>query len=254
MDPTNTARSDEDGNLRLCLLGGWTFFPLYLIGIVLIAQFIPPPAATLSGEEIKALFDANQFRLLVAMAVCVIATALYVPWSVALHGVMAKIEGGSRPLALTQLASGAVGAVFFVITPMVWATMAFRSGHSPGAMLVLNDFAWISWIISWPFFLVQEFAFGIAILRSRSNFLPRWLAYFSLMGATTMFPATLIIFFKSGPFAWNGVFGIYLPLVLFALWFNLATYLSYRALRNSRATARSDASTPSPSVERSALI
>lgn len=249
MKVPNDAQNQDGDNLHLCLLGGWLFFPLYLIGIIFVARFIPPPAPTLSGEEITALFDLHQFRLLVAMAICVIATALYVPWSVALHGVMSKLEGGSRPLALTQLASGAVGAVFFMITPMVWATMAYRGGHNPDTMLLLNDFAWISWIISWPFFLVQEFAFGLAIFRSRSELLPRWLAYYSLMGSSTLIPATLILFFKSGPFSWNGIFGIYLPLALFAIWFNLVTYLSYRGLSKYRSTSTTEAMS-NPSIGR----
>lgn len=234
MTRSDRADDGEEGNLRLCLLSGWAFFPMYLVGIVLVAGFIPPPSPSLSGEEIKALFDGNQQRILLAMSLCVIATALYVPWSVGLHGVMAKIEGGSKPLALTQLASGAVGAVFFLITPMMWATMAFRSSHDAGVLLILNDFAWISWIISWPPFLVQEFAFGIAIFRAKEQILPRWLAYYSLMGATTMLPATLILFFKSGPFAWTGIFGLFLPLVLFSIWFNVATYCSLRALKRNR--------------------
>ena len=59
--------------------------------------------------------------------------------------------------------------------------------------------------------------------------LPRWLAYFNLWVAFLFVPGGLILFFKTGPFAWNGVFTFWLPLSIFSLWF----IVMFVALRKS---------------------
>ncbi len=46
-----------------------------------------------------------------------------------------------------------------------------------------------------------------------------------------MFPASAIVFFYHGPLAWNGVFALYLPLALFALWYNVTAFWLLRAIR-----------------------
>lgn len=42
-------------------------------------------------------------------------------------------------------------------------------------------------------------------------------------------PLSFIFFFKSGSFAWNGIFGFYRPFVTFWIWFVVMTYRPPRA-------------------------
>ena len=44
-------------------------------------------------------------------------------------------------------------------------------------------------------------------------------------------PDQLLFFFHTGPFAWNGLFGIWLPLTAFGGWFALASYLMVKAMK-----------------------
>jgi hypothetical protein len=124
----------------------------------------------------------------------------------------------------------------------MWLTIAYRTGHASDSVGILNDFAWISWIVSWPFFFVQATALGLCILMRPTVVFPRWLGYLSIWFALSMFPASLIVFFYSGPFAWNGLFGLYLPLGLFALWYNAVSFYLLKAVRSgSPVPARGDA-------------
>jgi hypothetical protein len=133
---------------------------------------------------------------------------------------------------VVQAVSAGVGAVFFALSPFLWLTLAYRAGHSGDVMVALNDFAWISWIVSWPFFFVQAGAFALSLLIYPTVVIPRWVGYLSLWFGFSMFPASAIVFFYHGPLAWNGVFALYLPLALFALWFNVTAFWVLKAIRH----------------------
>jgi hypothetical protein len=218
-------------NQLVCLWSGYAFFILYLLGIVVVAGFIPPRAPSLSGETVTAFFSERHGRVLVGMSICAFASALYVPWGVAILGEMLRMEKTRFPaLSAVQVISAGLGAVFFAISPLMWLTIAYRTGHASDSVGILNDFAWISWIVSWPFFFVQAGALGLCVLMHPTAVFPRWVGYLSIWFALSMFPASLIVFFYSGPFAWNGLFALYLPLVLFALWYNTVSFSMLRAV------------------------
>ena len=42
-------------------------------------------------------------------------------------------------------------------------------------------------------------------------------------------PGQLLFFFKTGPFAWNGLFAFYLPMTVFFVWFIAAFYVMRKA-------------------------
>jgi hypothetical protein len=49
--------------------------------------------------------------------------------------------------------------------------------------------------------------------------------------ALLFLPAGLMVFFKTGPFAWNGLLSFWLPLVAFGIWFNVMIYALLRAIK-----------------------
>lgn len=219
-------------NQSISLAFGYAFFVLYLLGIVVVAGFIPPPSPSWGPEAVAAFFRDRHERILVGMSICAFASVLYLPWGVAIAGQMLRTERARFPaLTVIQAISAGLGAVFFAISPFLWLTIAYRTAHGGEISMALNDFAWISWIVSWPFFFIQAGAFGLSLLMYRTVVIPRWVGYLSLWFAFSMFPASAIVFFYSGPLAWNGVFALYLPLTLFALWYNVASFWTLKAIR-----------------------
>ena len=74
---------------------------------------------------------------------------------------------------------------------------------------------------------------GVATLsdqRERPIF-PRWFGFFNLWVAVLFLPVSLLTFFKTGPFAWSGVFGWYLGLIAFGTWYFVAFYVLQQAIR-----------------------
>lgn len=216
-----------------CAWTGYAFFPVYLIGFVLFAHFIPIPSPSWDAARITAMFDQNQTGILIGMTLCVVASALLVPWAVAIFNVMSRVEAKPSVLSYAQLTSGALGVVFFMVPSVIWATMAFRSGHNPDTMLILNDFAWILWVVSWPPFAFQAVCIGLCVLFAKTGqtIIPRWAAYVSLWLGVAMVPAALSVFFKTGPFAWNGLIAVYTPLVMYVIWWHAMMFVLLKAIK-----------------------
>jgi hypothetical protein len=43
-------------------------------------------------------------------------------------------------------------------------------------------------------------------------------------------PAGVVLFLHDGPFAWNGLIGIYVPLTAFCVWIGATTWAVHQAL------------------------
>jgi hypothetical protein len=69
---------------------------------------------------------------------------------------------------------------------------------------------------------------------------PRWSAYFNLFSSFFMCEASLLLFFKKGPFSQNGVLVFYIPMIVFFTWIVVFTVLTVRAI-NAEAAAREPA-------------
>ena len=76
-------------------------------------------------------------------------------------------------------------------------------------------------------FIVQNFAIGFAILGDQRThpIFPRWLGFFNLWVAVLFIPRGLLTFFKTGPFAWNGLFVWWIPFLVFFTWYLLMFYM-----------------------------
>jgi hypothetical protein len=234
--PSSDLLASDIRKQLICLWSGAAFLPLYGIGFVLFAGFIPIPSPTLTGLEVTAMFEENQLRILIGMGLCAIASALLGPWSAAIFSQMWRAERGFRIFSGLQLAGGVMGVVFFITPCFIWSAMAFRTGHDPDTMLILNDFAWIAWIISWPPYVLQFMSVALCILTNKSEgaqqVFPRWLAYLSVFLTIDLFNASLIVFFKTGPFALNGLISVYIPVGLYAVWFVSMFFVLRKAIKS----------------------
>lgn len=92
-------------------------------------------------------------------------------------------------------------------------------------------------LTSWPDAVVpgsvQNFAIAFTILSDDGEppVFPRWLAYVNLFTAVLFTPGALIPFFKFGPFAWNGLFGFWIPGVFFCTWVVVMFFALRKAIR-----------------------
>jgi hypothetical protein len=71
-------------------------------------------------------------------------------------------------------------------------------------------------------------AIAAFIDKSPDPVFPRWAGYFNFMVVMLILPDQLLFFFHSGPWSWNGLFGLWIPVTLFGGWF-LVTFFLMRA-------------------------
>jgi len=203
--------------------GAWSgliFIPLFGIGWMVFAGFIPPISPAATAAEVANLYQGHNIQIIIGMVFMLISIAFLVPYFGMMSVLMARIEGRWPVLAIFAGMSGVINVVYFVIPVLAWLTVAFRPEQSPEIIRVFNDFGWFTML--WPFSstVMQNVLFGIVILSDKREkpLLPRWLGFFSIMEGTIAISGGLIGFFTAGPFAWNGIISFWLVAIAYLVW------------------------------------
>jgi hypothetical protein len=208
----------------MCAWSGVVFLVMFALGLVALAQFIPPPRANYSLHQVVQLYSQHTDRLRAGLVLMMIAAGFTAPWAGVVSVQLKRIEGAFSPMTYTQLACGAAGVLVILLPVMVMIVASFRPARSPELTQALNDLAWIPFIMVFPPVMIQCLSIAGAILnKPEQDVFPRWLGYFNVWCAVLLLPAVLIPFFKHGPFAWHGIFEFWLAAVVFFGWFLVMT-------------------------------
>jgi hypothetical protein len=218
----------------ICLWSAPVFGMLMTIGWWLLADFVPPPLPSSGAAEITAMFESNASNIRLGMVFMMAGLMFWMPFIAVTSAQIARMESSPHVLAYAQLLGGALSVVPVFLSAMIWAAIAFRTGRDPQTVLILNDLAWLFTTMPFGAIVVQMVAIGLAILgdRSEQRIMPRWVAFVNFWVALLSMPAALIIFFHTGPFAWNGLIAFWIPLAAFSIWFPAMIYALYTAIKN----------------------
>jgi len=232
---------------RLCVWCGPVMVATWVAAFVFLCRFIPPPAPSDTPDEIVARFSDNTNLIRLGLVVSLFACALLVPFCAAIAAQMRRIEGGRSVLAETQLVSGGLLCVEFLLPFAIWQTALYRiEQRDPQTIQMLNDMAWLMFLGIISSACVQVAALGIGILldKGAKPVFPRWAGYFNIWVSLIWMPAAVIVFFKQGLFAWNGLLAWWIPLSLFAIWFVVMVVLLLRAIADDEREQTMDIRVP----------
>jgi alcohol dehydrogenase (NADP+) len=178
---------------------------------------------------------ANTTRL--GSVVLILAASMTAPYFAAIATQMMRIEGRFAALSITEVVAGTGVYIFVVLPALLFSVAAFRPDRSPDLILLLNDMAWMIFVMAFGPAIIQNFVIGIAILSDRNKIpsFPRWLGYFNLWVGLLFMPGGMITFFKSGPFAWNGFIAFWIPAGIFGIWFMIMTPMLLKAIKHQEA-------------------
>lgn len=207
----------------LAFFGGWA----------LIARFLPPLDPAMGAESLSLLFSEHSVAIRLGMLICMYSTLFLMPFSALICAQIARIEGdGPRVWTYTAVMAAAGNILSFTFPLMFWNVAAFRAERAPELVMLMNDLAWLPFTgMAVPFVALPPCVAIAGFLdRSPRPVFPRWFCYFSIAATVAILPAAMVPFFHSGWFAWNGLFGWWLPMADFFGWFVLMFFLLRRGI------------------------
>ena len=203
---------------------------LFGISFVVVAGFLPPVAESASAADVAAFYDANRTTIRAGLIGAMFASALLLPFFAVVSAEIRKIEGRNPLLAPIQYGGAVVLTTFFQIICLLWLLASFRPEINPELIRAFNDYGWLVWTMLIPTYSLQFVCMAIAgfIDHRRHPIWPRWTAYFNIWVATIGAGGVLAVYLKTGPFSWNGIIGIWLPLVFFVIGMTVNMWLLHR--------------------------
>lgn len=222
-------------NLRTQRLAVWTgplLCLLFGIGLVGLAQWVPPPRADASMAEVAAMYSEHTNRLRSGLVLMMLGAGFLASWGSAITTQLKRIEGSHSPMTWTNLACTAANVMVVTVPVMVMIAASFRPDRNPEITQALNDLAWIMFVMVFPPVMVQELAIAGAVFgNSEQKIYPRWVGYFNVWCALLLLPALLLPFFKTGAFAWQGVLEFWLAGIVFFGWIVVMTVATLGAIK-----------------------
>jgi hypothetical protein len=225
---------------RVCAWSGPLLLVFFGLGFLVVAGLIPPPLPNASAEEIRQMYIEGGTQLRIGLVITLVASGFAYPWTVGLAVQMQRIEGRWSPMALSQLAAGVVLPLLFAFPIIAWSAASYRAAQRSAEVTQLaNDLGWLGFVGIGAPAIVQSLAIAIVVFRDPRHepVFPRWVGYFNLWCALLFVPGALVICFHDGPFAWNGLFAFWIPLVLFTAWFVVMTVVLLRAISGQESEA-----------------
>jgi hypothetical protein len=182
-------------------------------------------------------------RIRVGNIGALVTSTLLFPFFAVISAQIRRIEqsrpGNNPVLAPMQFGAGTLLVVYFQLCNMVWLIASYRPDLDPHLLRLLDDAAWLMFVMVFPGFVLQLLCVAIAGFMDKGDdpIWPRWAAYLNLWVALGPPFGGIAVFFTAGPFAWNGVLGFYLPVALFLLWIGVMTYLMHTGIKRQAARA-----------------
>lgn len=229
------------GMQKTMVLCGVAF--IFLVFPSFVMTGLLPPISPLHNADEVAHFWASNTGLKRMGLVLMLATAgLQAPF-IALIAVRIRQMERSRysPLAYTQLIAGGSAVMAIILPAFVFAAASFRPERDPQITQALNDLGWLLFVMNWPAHAVLCLVIGFAIFGAKIEIWPRWLGYCNILCAFVIAAGGLVVLFKDGVFAWNGLLAFWLAATFFGVWFLVMAWQLWTTIQASESDAAATA-------------
>jgi hypothetical protein len=242
-----TVRSDgfHPTILKICAYTGLAFAFFWPFAAIVVArgQYILPPSAADPAPKVVSDYLAHTTGIRIATVIFIFSSILYTTWSASIIQMVRRRERQWPILFNIMLISVACEVVVVMFIGFFFGAASWRPGEtSPDVTQALNDLGWLGVLFTGAPFALFQIALAASILMDKSErpVYPRWSGYVNLFTSFFMCEASLLLFFKTGPFSQDGVLVFYVPMVVFFVWIVLFSALTVRAI-NAEAGAAGQA-------------
>lgn len=228
---------------RFCLWFGPVLSVIYMVGFIFLAKFMPVPTPAWSSAHFAAWMGDHRAAFQVGCLIMIASAGMFGPWASALAIWTRKTEVRFPVFYVSQIVCLACGLTIFVVITVFWGVSSFRLGQvSPQINQSLFDIGWFMFLFDISPFIMWAGSLALGILWNppEHQLYPRWVGYFTLATCLCWSAGLLVIFFHSGPFAYNGLLAMWLPLGLFFVWLAVMTVVGLRAVSMQEAISREE--------------
>jgi hypothetical protein len=207
---------------------------LLMIGFWPLARYIPPPSAADTAVQVAHFYQHDTTAIRAGLLIVFVSFMTYVPLVAVITRLM-LCRSRDTMLAWLQLGAGTGSWLFLMIPTMVLSAAAFRPGRSPDVTQALHDIGWFFFFMGFVPFVVQSIAITVFVFedtadpRGRPVF-PRWVAYFGIVFEVLFALGGLCTFFKTGPFAFQGVLTYWIPLAMYGAEILVMSWVCHQAI------------------------
>jgi hypothetical protein len=218
------------------LVGAWcgiAYIALLLVGWWVVGGYFPLHKPSASAEEIAGFYHHDVVSIRLGMVIVMWGAAAFIPFTSTIADFVARFEGRNGPLTRTMTMAGYANAMLTFYPPLWWIATTWRvDERSADTTRMLNDIGWLQFIGGLSLIMPMFVVLAVVAFNDKSDnpTFPRWFGYQSIMTFMLFLPDQLLFFFKTGPFAWNGVLGFWVPLSVFCGWFISIFVLMRRTL------------------------
>jgi hypothetical protein len=201
-------------------------FVLLLFPGIIMAGLLPPLAPTKTAAEVAEFWSTNTGLKRCGLVILLAAAGLQAPFGALIAARIKQMEGRFSPLAYAQLIATGLAVMAIILPTFAFAAASYRPERDPEITQALNDLGWLPFVMNWPAATIQCLVIGFAIFgyQGPQPIWPRWLAYYNLWSAFIFAAGGLVVLFKTGVFAWNGLLAFWLVAVFFGAWFLVMTW------------------------------
>lgn len=223
---------------RVMIWAGMVLSGVYTVAYVFLMNLYPLPSPLLGAGEVVRMYTQNNTQFLIGAALMLFSACFMLPWVVVLYAQMARHEKGAPVWAIMQGLAGTLQTGLFIVPPFFWGLAAFSPGRDPALTLLMHEAGFISFIV--PICTMTLVVIPVSVIcfmrkNDPHSAFPRWLGYLGLLQASEGQLGVMALLFKSGPFAWNGLFPFYLPIILFGVWISALLFTLLRAIHHQEA-------------------
>jgi len=221
----------KSGSIRLCAYAGLTAMTLMFIAMWPFWHILPPPSPNMPLEQMADHFRLRPTSIITGGVLMMLGASLYFLFFGGLVACLKKMEGPVAPL--TTAVALIVPFGFFPLFAMAvfFIESVFRPGLSSETIRVLADLGIFMLVIPGLPGLIQFVTTGFIILGdiNPQPIFPRWIGYFNIWVGILSIPGCLVAYFKTGPFAWNGILAFWVPAVIFGILMNVTAFAMINA-------------------------
>ncbi|WP_428311872.1 hypothetical protein [Hydrocarboniphaga sp.] len=229
----NPTPSTDYAMWKLLAWCGPIFMAIFFVLWGLLAKNFPPRGANLSPDEIYAHYIENGMAIRIGMSVCMVGGAFYMAWGCAVSKLMRRVEGPEGVLSNLELMGATATFTPILMACGIWLIASMEAAAlGPAWVHMMYSFGWMVVDLAYMVTSFQIFAVAMVFMRDKREkpLMPSWVSWEGFITVASFFPVSLIPFFKSGPFAFHGLFNFWIAFPTWYIWVSAVSFYTIKAI------------------------